>query len=159
MTPKLSIVALCLSLGCSAVFAWAQDTEPLAVPEKIMAARLQTYETPALSKPISANRCSNALAVVHVVIDADGKVSSADYLSGYSELKGPALAAVRRWSYKPYSADGIPVVVETHASVLYLGDGEARPMYVPDGKGGAKGGNMIPLPPGCGPGPEIKRQK
>jgi hypothetical protein len=137
----------------------AQDVKPLAVPEKTMAARLQTYETPSLSKPTSSNRCSNALAVVHVVIDTDGKVSSADYVSGYSALKDPALAAVQRWSYEPYSVEGKTVVVETRASVFYLGDGESIPMYVPDGKGGVKGGNMIPLPPGCGPGPQIKLKK
>ena len=123
-----------------------------------MAARLQTYETPNVSKSASANRCSNALAVVRVVIGTDGKVTRTDYVSGYSELKDPALAAVARWSYEPYSVDGKSVVVETHASIFFLGDGESMPMFVPDGKGGVKGGNMIPLPPGCGSGPQIKKQ-
>jgi hypothetical protein len=159
MTSKFSIITLCLFLCSGAVFAVAQDTKPIVVPEKTMAATLQTYETPALSKPTSTNRCSNALIIVHVVVNADGKVSSADYVSGYSELRDPALTAVRRWSYKPYSVDGKPVVVETQASIFYLGDGESMPMYVPDGQGGTKGGNIIPLPPGCGPGPQIKRQK
>ena len=136
----------------------AQDTKPFVLPERTMAAKLQTYETPALSKPTSAKRCSNALAVVHVVIGTDGKVRSADYVSGYQELKDPALAAVARWSYEPYSVDGKPVVVDTHASVFFLGDGESMPMFVPDGKGGVKGGNVIPLPLGCGPGPQIKGQ-
>jgi hypothetical protein len=158
MTSKFPIVSLCLFLCSRAVCALAQDTKPIAVPEKTMAARLQTYETPVLSKPPLANRCSNALAIVHVVVDADGKVSSADYVSGFSELKDPALDAVRRWSYKPYTVDGKPVVVETQASVFYLGDGESMPMYLPDGKGGTKGGNMLPLPPGCGAGPQIKKQ-
>jgi len=53
---------------------------------------------PLFRSPGSANRCSNALAVVHVVIDTDGKVRSADFVSGYSEWKDPALAAVARWS-------------------------------------------------------------
>jgi hypothetical protein len=157
MTSKLSIVTLSLLLCSGAMSSLAQDAMPLVVPEKTMAARLQTYETPPLSTPRSTIRCSNALAVVHVVIDVEGKVSSADYVSGFPELKDPALAAVRRWSYTPYSVDGKPVVVETRASVFYLGDGESMPMYVPDGKGSTKGGNMIPLPPGCGPGPQIRR--
>jgi hypothetical protein len=121
MTPKFLSVTLCLFLSGGAGRAVAQEVKPLVVPEKTMAARLQTYETPPLSKPMSANRCSNALAVVHVVVDADGKVISVDYVSGYSELKDPALAAVQRWSYKPYVIDGKPVVVETRASVFYLG--------------------------------------
>ncbi len=94
-----------------------------------MAARLQTYETPTLSKPPLAGRCSNALAVVHVVVGADGKVSNTGYVSGFEELKDPTLAAVRRWSYKPYTVGDNPVVVETQASVFYLGDGESMPMY------------------------------
>jgi len=122
-----------------------------------MAAKLQTYETPTLSKPPLASRCSNALAVVRVVVDTDGQVTSAGFVSGFPDLKDPALAAVRRWLYKPYVVDGKPVAVESQASVFYLGDGESMPMYVPDGKGGVKGGTMIPLPPGCGPGPQIKR--
>jgi hypothetical protein len=52
MTSKVLIIALSLFLCHGAVFAVAQDTKPLAIPEKTMAARLQTYETPALSKPI-----------------------------------------------------------------------------------------------------------
>jgi hypothetical protein len=141
------------------LLAAAQETKPLTIPEKTMAARLQTYETPPLSEPTSTNLCSSALAIVRVVVDTDGKVSSADYVSGFPELKDPALAAVRRWSYKPYVVEGKPVVVETQASVFYLGDGESMPMYVPDGKGGTKGGNLIPLPPSCGPGPQIKRPR
>jgi hypothetical protein len=159
MTSRFPIASLRLFLCCSAVCALARDTKPIAVPEKTMAARLQMYETPVLSKPAMANRCSNALAIVHVVVDVDGKVSSASYVSGFSELKDPALDAVRRWSYKPYTVDGKPVVAETQASVFYLGDGESMPMYVPDGKGGTKGGNVLPLPPGCRPGPQITRQK
>jgi len=147
-----------LFLGSGAAFAAAQQVKPVSVPEKTLAARLLTYETPALAKPPLANRCSNALAIVHVVVDTGGKVDSAEYVSGFPELKEPALAVVRQWTYKPYVVKGKPVAVETQASIFYLGNGESRPMYAPDGKGGAKGGSMIPLPPGCGPGPQIKRK-
>lgn len=159
MTSKLfSILTVFLFLGGDVRPEFAQDTKLVSVPEKVMAARLQNYETPLLSKPPLANRCSNALAVIHVVVDVDGKVKGVDYVSGFPDLEGPALAAVRRWSYEPYSVDDRPVVVDTKASIFYLGDGESMPMYVPDRKGGTKGGNMIPLPSGCGNGPQIKRQ-
>ena len=158
MACKFSIVAFSLFVFSGSAAAVAQETKPIVVPEKTMAARLLTYETPALSKPTSTNRCSNALAIAHVVVDVDGKVSSAEYVSGYSEFKDPTLAAVRQWSYKPYAVDGKPIVVETQASVFYLGDGESMHVYLPDGKGGTKGGNMISLPSGCGRGPQIKRQ-
>jgi hypothetical protein len=157
MVSKVAVVIVgLLFAGCKLSVA-AQDTKPTVLPEKTIAARLLVYATPPLSKPTSAKHCSNALAIVRVIVDVDGKVSSADYVSGYEELKESALATVRLWSYKPYIADGKPVVVETRASIFYLGDGESMPMYAPDGKGGAKGGNMLPLPSDCGPGPQIKR--
>ncbi len=156
MIYKISIVILGL-LSSGAVFAGAQKTKSIVVPEKKMAASLLTYETPALAKPPLPNRCSNALVVLRVLVGADGKVTSAEYLSGSSELKDQALAVVPEWSYKPYLVDGKPVAVETQASIFYLGDGESTPMYAPDGKGGTKGGNVIPLPPGCPPGPQIKK--
>jgi hypothetical protein len=136
----------------------AQDSMPINLPEKAMAARLLTYLTPSLAKPPLKNRCSNALAVVKVVIDASGDVSSAEFVSGFEELKEPSLDAVKHWSYKPYAVDNKPVSVETKASIFYLGDGESFPMYVPDGRGGTKGGDRLPLPSGCNLGPEIKRQ-
>ncbi len=156
MTVKFALVASCF-LFSQAMFTVAQDRKPIAIPERTMAARLQTFATPAFSTPASASRCSSALAVVHIIVDGDGHVSSADYLSGYDDLKEPALAAVRRWTYKPRLIDGQPVLVDTKASIFYLGDGTSMPMYVPDGKGGTKGGNIIPLPPGCGQGPQINR--
>jgi Gram-negative bacterial TonB protein C-terminal len=158
MTFRLPIVTLGMVLCHQAIFAVAQDARPLTVSEKTMAALLLSYETPSLSTPPLKERCSNALAIVRVFVDADGKVSNADYISGFSDLKEPALAAVRRWSYKPYFVGGKPVPVQTQASIFYLGDGEAMPTYVPDGKGGTKVGNMLPLPSGCGPGPQIKKR-
>jgi len=139
-------------------FVQQTDSNAVVVPEKTMAARLVNYATPNLLKPTSTNRCSNALARVKVFVDESGKVSGAEYLSGYAELKEPALAAVRQWLYKPYLVNGHPVAVETQASIFYLGDGESLPMYLPDGSGKVKGGNVLPLPAGCGSGPQIKRQ-
>lgn len=101
MTLKFSFVTVCALLCADAVFVGSQDVKPVAVPEKIMASRLQTYGIPPISKPPLASRCSNALAVVDVVVSADGKVRSADYVSGFSELKDPALDAVQRWFYTP----------------------------------------------------------
>jgi hypothetical protein len=133
-------------------------SNPVVVPEKTMAAHLVNYATPNLSKPPSTNRCSNALAVVKVFVDEHGKVTGVEYLSGYEELKEPALAAVKEWLYKPYLVGSHPVAVETQASIFYLGDGESLPMYLPDGKGKVKGGNILPLPAGCSSGPQIKRE-
>jgi hypothetical protein len=158
MAHKFVVGAFGLLLFNAVAFSVGQGAKAISVPEKTMAARLLTYATPSLPKPSSTNHCSNALAVVHVVVDVDGKVKSVDFLSGFAELREPALTAVKQWSYKPYMVDGQPVAVETKASIFYLGDGEALPMFVPDGKGGTKGGNALPLPPDCGRGPQIKLQ-
>jgi hypothetical protein len=78
-------------------------------------------------------------------------------VSGLDELRELAVAAVKQWVYKPYLVKGKAVSVSTKASIFYLGDGSAQPMFIPDGKGGIKGGMSLPLPADCGSGPNIKR--
>jgi hypothetical protein len=153
---------LCLSC-CIAAYAGshAQDTtapsKPTAAPEKVMAARLQNVVPLTVSKPPLANKCSNAMVMLKLDIDETGKVRDATFDSGFDELREPSLAAVKQWTYKPYEQNGKAIPVETRVAIFYLGDGESFPMYSPDGKGGVKGGNLLPLPPGCGPGPTIRR--
>jgi hypothetical protein len=138
----------------------AQDesirAKPLEVPEKVMAARLLNHVAPKLPEGF-LKRCSNALVMLKVTIDDSGKIIEQEVTSGYDELKGPSLTAIKQWTYKPYEQNGHAISVRTQISVFYLGDGESFPMYSPDGKDGVKGGNMIPLPPGCGAGPTIVR--
>lgn len=126
------------------------------VPERIMAARLVNVVAPNLPEH-ALMKCSNAMVIVRVIIGQDGKVSSAEFKSGFSELHDSALAAIKQWTYKPYGKHRHFIPVQTDVSIFYLGDGETFPMYSPNGKGGVKGGNVIPLPPGCGSGPVITR--
>lgn len=95
--------------------------------------------------------------MLRVDVDENGKVSKVTFVSGFDELREPSLAAVKQWVYEPYRQHGHAIAVETNVSIFYLGDGESFPMYSPNGKGGVKGGNALPLPPGCGAGPQIKR--
>lgn len=62
-----------------------------------------------------------------------------------------------QWTYKPFEQNGRAVAVRSRVSLFDLGDGESFPMYSPDGKGGVKGDNLLPLPAGCGTGPTIVR--
>jgi hypothetical protein len=148
---------LCISTltNCS-----AQDADtppkPVVVPQAVMAARLSHVVAPILPKG-AIGKCSNALVMLKVAVDERGTVSGVDYLSGFEVLKDSALTAMKQWRYKPYEQDGHPIAVQTQVWIFYLGDGQSFPMYAPDGKGGVKGGNAIPLPPGCGSGPLIKR--
>src|ERR1700752_201993 len=95
----------------------AQSTDarsnPMVVPEKVMAARLSNFATPTLSKPPIANRCSNAVAILKVAVDKDGKVNNVEFVSGFDELREPAMAAVKEWGYKPYEVKGHAVSVKT----------------------------------------------
>ena len=142
--------------SCSAQNSGTPPVTPLEVPEKIMARRLDHVVAPKMPSG-AIGKCSNAMVMLNVTIDENGQVSSEEFLSGYDELKDSSLTAVRQWTYKPYEQRGHTLAVRTRVSIFYLGDGESFPVYSPDGKGGIKGGNMIPLPPGCGSGPVIKR--
>ena len=95
--------------------------------------------------------------MLNVTVDKHGTVIGAEAVSGFDQLKQPAVAAVQQWTYKPYLQNGTEIPVHSPVSIFFLGDGESFPMYSTDGKGGVKGGNMLPLPPGCGQGPRIVR--
>ena len=42
--------------------------------------------------------------MLKVSIDENGKVSSEEFLSGYSDLRDSALTAIKQWTYKPISS-------------------------------------------------------
>jgi hypothetical protein len=159
--PVRSIVWIALSsllwLPC-----FAQDggtpAKAVEVPERLMAKRLSYVVAPELPKG-AIGKCSNALVTLKITVNENGTVVDEDFASGFSELKESAMTAIKRWTYQPYEQGGKQIVVHTQVSIFYLGDGESFPVYSPDGKGGVKGGNMIPLPPGCGSGPTIKIKK
>jgi TonB family protein len=140
---------------------FGQDSRPNAkavvLPETVMAARLSHFVAPKPPEGAVGKRCSNALVMLKVTVDENGKVNDVEVLSGYNELRDSTITAVKQWTYKPYKEHGGAIIVQTHVSVFYLGDGEAFPMYSPDGRGGVKGGTTIPLPAGCNSGPRIKR--
>jgi TonB family protein len=114
------------------------------VPEKVMAARLLTTVTP---EAPAVPKCSNRMVTLDVVIGEDGKVSSLKVLGGFAEFKQSALPAVKQWTYKPYLENGIPTSVETTVQVFYPSTGKPGLLFVPDGKGGIKGGDFLSLPP------------
>jgi|KBSMisStaDraftv2_1062788.scaffolds.fasta_scaffold03579_11 hypothetical protein len=57
--------------------------------------------------------------VIAIVIDKNGKVNRARSLSGPSVLRPLALAAVRKYLYKPYLHNHAPVVVRTVVSIPF----------------------------------------
>jgi hypothetical protein len=159
--PVRSIVWIVLSpllwLPC---FAQDGGTPPKAVevPEQVMAKRLSHVDAPELPKG-AIGKCSNALVMLKITVNENGAVADEEFVNGFSKLKESAMTAIKRWTYKPYEQGGQAIAVHTQVSIFYLGDGESFPVYSPDGKGGVKGGNLIPLPPGCGSGPTIHIKK
>jgi len=55
--------------------------------------------------------------VMDILIGKDGKVSSANVISGPALLRQAALDAVRRWKYEPSKLDGEPIAIQTHVTI------------------------------------------
>ena len=102
-------------------------------------------------------RCSNALVMLKITVDESGKIMDEEVTSGYDELKDPSLKAVRQWTYKPYEQNGRAITVSSrvHFSTSEMANHFQciRRME----RAEFKGGNMLPLPPGCNTGPTIVR--
>jgi TonB family protein len=58
--------------------------------------------------------------VLKALIGTDGTVKELSHVKGDLLLAESALAAVRRWRYKPYFLNGAPVEVETNITVNYV---------------------------------------
>lgn len=147
----LVIACACALVGDMAV---GQETlkpdQVLMVPAQEMAARLLKSQSP---KSPRMQKCSRGMVTLDVVIGADGKVRSLKNVAGFKEFKRSAATAVKHWTYKPYLEDGVPTPVETTVQVFYPGVGKPGPLFVPDGNGGVKGGDFLPLPSECAPVP------
>jgi TonB family protein len=59
------------------------------------------------------------VVVLRVVIDKEGKVQSADVISGPTMLIDPAVEAVKQWRYLPWVQNGEPVKVNTTITVNF----------------------------------------
>lgn len=57
--------------------------------------------------------------VLSAIIDADGQITNLQLVSGHPMLVPAAIAAVKKWRYKPYLLNGQPVEVETTITVIF----------------------------------------
>ena len=57
--------------------------------------------------------------VVKTTIDAKGNVANAQIVSGPQMLRGPALAALRRWKYEPSTLNGQPIAVQMLVTIKF----------------------------------------
>lgn len=56
---------------------------------------------------------------LQITIGKDGRVSDAQVISGASELRKPAIDAVRQWEYRPFLVGGEPTEVETTIEITF----------------------------------------
>jgi TonB family protein len=78
--------------------------------------------------------------VLNILIDKRGNVVRARLVSGHPMLVQSAIDAVKRWKYKPYLLNGLPVKVETLAIVNFVPINSSAQGVVGDHPGG--------IPPG-----------
>lgn len=57
--------------------------------------------------------------VLHVVIATDGSVKDVKLVSGHPMLTPAAIDAVKRWKYRPYLLNGIPMEVDSMVTVNF----------------------------------------
>jgi TonB family protein len=92
---------------------------PSAVPASVvrvsggvMAGNLLTKVIPVYPEEAHCKHISSSV-VFHVVIGKDGRVVSAEPISGAEVLRKPYADAVKQWTYKPFLLNGQPTEVET----------------------------------------------
>ena len=77
--------------------------------------RHEVPEYPASAK----ERRIQGTVVIQVSIGKDGHPATLDAISGPTELREPALDAVRQWVYRPFEVMGEPTVVNTVVNVIF----------------------------------------
>jgi len=77
--------------------------------------RHEVPEYPASAK----ERNIQGTVVIQVSIGKDGHPATLDVISGPTELREPALDAVRQWVYRPFEVMGDPTVVNTIVNVIF----------------------------------------
>lgn len=91
---------------------------PVRAGGHLQQARLISSKAP--EYPLMAKQAHvQGVVVVSAIIGADGKVKSAQAISGPPMLEKAAVDAVRQWIYQPTKLDGSPVESETRVEVRF----------------------------------------
>jgi protein TonB len=101
-----------------------QVTAPPPVPPQpkvggqVREAQILTQTSP--DYPLAARQARvQGSVVISAVVGADGHIKSAKAISGPPLLQNPATAAVKQWTYKPATLNGIPVESETRIELNF----------------------------------------
>jgi len=73
--------------------------------------------------PIAKAAHVQGMVLLHATISKEGTIENLEVINGNGMLTNAAMDAVRRWRYRPYILDGVPVEVETSITVNFLLNG------------------------------------
>jgi TonB family protein len=91
---------------------------PMDVASGVMAANLLSAPKPSYPTLAILTRMQGNV-VMHAVISKEGTVEELHVVKGHRLLRGAAKNAVRKWRYRPYKIDGVPMEVATTVSVEF----------------------------------------
>ena len=119
--PSLSVGGVAPSSTISTLARPVGTTAPTAnLPRSdLVDARLINSPSPAYP-PIARSRRLTGLVVLKVLVGKDGRVASAQFVSGPEIFKDSALEAVRRWRYSPAILNGKPTEQETEVKIKFV---------------------------------------
>jgi TonB family protein len=105
-----------LALGSSALGQESSSSTVPTVTAAVAKNNLITFVQP--DYPQLAKTASIVGKVrAEIIVDESGNVASVKLLSGHPILAPSALAAIRKWKYKPFEVDGRPAKVQTEVEV------------------------------------------
>jgi len=90
----------------------------VVVSSGVTATMLKTKIDPVYPAEAIKNHVSGTV-VLHATISAKGNVESLRVISGPASLQQAALDTVRKWTYRPYQLNNMPVEVETTINVVF----------------------------------------
>jgi protein TonB len=93
-------------LAISAVSGLAQEPKKISRPEAMAAAQSKVQpEYPAIARQLKVH----GVAELEALVSEDGSVEKVNIVSGNPVLTKPAAEALKKWKFKPFTADGKPV--------------------------------------------------
>ena len=92
------------------------------VPPEVAQALLLDRVEPQYPSEARQQRVQGAV-VLQAEISREGRVQKLKVISGDSALTESAMQAVRRWRYRPYSAEGRPIAMQTTITVNFALNG------------------------------------
>jgi TonB family protein len=96
-----------------------KSLDAVKVSGGVMAGMILSRKNPIYPESAKRNHISGVV-ILHAIIGSDGRIHSLKLVSAPDpDLAISAIAAVRSWTYKPYTLMGIPTDVETTINVNY----------------------------------------